>query len=538
MSNARPRTHGAEAWRIRWSRREVRVVFYSGAVIVAVWLASRIFLATRFPLYGDEGIFESLTQLVWSNPEQRFVALTGNKGLLATWITAAFMGLGVSPFTAVRGFAVVCGFVTLAATTSLSWRTWGPRVAVVVAAVMTLLPYMLLYDIVAQYDPFIAAVAMVALLLQVELAARPRLDIAMLLGFALGAGLMTKQSGVFAVLLLPLSLLLFDWSPQERWRRLASWVGCTAVALVIAGLMYSIQYASPAAYLPVVENHRLFRDAILHPLRYMKVSWKPYLQTFVGYLTVPLLLPLAAGVWRAFVTKPRFAAILVGWVVVPALAALLIATVPVARYTVQCVPPLAIAIGLGLVYLYDEARRSLRHLTTIVSVLGLLFLPALVFDGLLLAKPTAVRYPGMDDWQYMRSEQLAGPPLEPVVAAIRAHTKRGQRTTVASYNSFNVGEMDAVLNGRRTGNASPYIVGGWDPAAQPPDQRFLLVERVIPPPYFDWGTPLDELIGSPNPVGRLDSRYALIKPYLRRYQLILRVERPRNGPTVYLYERK
>ena len=107
----------------------------------------------------------------------------------------------------------------------------------------------------------------------------------------MGTAVLSKQSGVFAVLLLPGSLVYFDWSAERRRERLARWVGCVAVALVLMFLIYALQYLSPMAYLPVVENHRLLGDALRHPLMYLRESSGPYFRAFVGYLTVPLLIP-------------------------------------------------------------------------------------------------------------------------------------------------------------------------------------------------------------------------------------------------------
>ena len=155
----------------------------------------------------------------------------------------------------------------------------------------------------------------------------------------------------------------------------------------------------------------------------------------------------------------------------------------------------------------------------------------------MVARPTSVRYPGMDDWQYMRSQQLAGPPLNEILHGIRSRTPLKGRVTVGAFNSFNVGEMDAALNGRRTGAASKYLVGGVDPATRP-TQHFLLVEKLILGPYYGWGSPLDEILGTPSPVGTIDSRYTQIEPYLKAYRLVLTVGRPRNGPAVYLYVKR
>jgi hypothetical protein len=145
----------------------------------------------------------------------------------------------------------------------------------------------------------------------------------------------------------------------------------------------------------------------------------------------------------------------------------------------------------------------------------------------------------MDDWQYMRSEQLAGPPVQVIVDAIRSGkaANPGVQLTVGAFNSFNPGEVDALVNGRHTGWQSPYIVSGVDPT-KPPTQIHPIVEKYILGPYFDWGTPLDELMGSPSPRGAIDSRYVQIKPYLSMYRLVLAAPRPRDGPSVYLYVRR
>ena len=77
---------------------------------------------------------------------------------------------------------------------------------------------------------------------------RPRLDLALLLGTTFGVLLLAKPNGALALVLLPASLLVFDWTAPRRWHRLAVWAGFIAIALSVTVCFSALPRLSPLAY--------------------------------------------------------------------------------------------------------------------------------------------------------------------------------------------------------------------------------------------------------------------------------------------------
>src|SRR5439155_1083336 len=94
------------------------------------------------------------------------------------------------------------------------------------------------------------------------------LDAAMLLGLALGVGVLTKQSGTFALTMVPLGLLVFDWSAHARGRRLARWIAYVVLAVAVCAVCYSVLMLSPdwRTYLHARNQfHRPIGEVLTHP---------------------------------------------------------------------------------------------------------------------------------------------------------------------------------------------------------------------------------------------------------------------------------
>ena len=190
--------------------------------------------------------------------------------------------------TAMRLISIVSGAIGALASGYVVWR-WleSLRLALVTGLLVAFIPYMFVNDSVGVYDAFVAAFSMVALALQLELAHRQRLDVALVLGMTVGALLLTKPTGELAIVLWPVSLLMFDWGRIRRWRRLAAWAGLGILALVIAFAMYGRPRLSPLGYSPDPANHRTISEALHHPLAKIDSVPRPALDAMWGYLTPP-----------------------------------------------------------------------------------------------------------------------------------------------------------------------------------------------------------------------------------------------------------
>jgi len=211
-----------------------------GTGLLAAFAATRLGLLWRFPPFTDEALYAQWAWQGYHVPDDRFISLASGKEPLLPWAAMGWIHLGVAPITAVRLVSVVAGAATVVLVGLIARELMGDRAAWAAAGLAVLLPFFVVHDVVGIYDTLAAALVAAALLLQLRLARRPTLGEALLLGLVFAAGALTKSTTQVAVALLPVGLLLLDWRPDGRLRRVGAWLGAVALALVLGALGASV----------------------------------------------------------------------------------------------------------------------------------------------------------------------------------------------------------------------------------------------------------------------------------------------------------
>jgi hypothetical protein len=380
--------------------------------VVAVFLATRLAILWRFPPFLDESLYASWAKEIHDSGQNRYVPLANGKLPLLPWLGAVVMWFGAAPLTAVRLVSLGSGLVSLGCVAAIGRRLGGTWTGVAAAGLYAVVPYFVVHDVIGLYEPLLTATAMLALYLQLRLADEPRLADALLLGIALGAGLLTKESGRFALVLLPVSLLCFRWEAPGRWWRLARWAGGALLAVAVAGAMWSIlklseHYSILGSTAKQVEPVRSLGSGLAHPIRWLDFAWPGERTHILGYVTVPVVVLAAIGLGLALRRSWRLPLFVLLWAVVPLGAATLLAENTFARYTLQVAPPLVVLAAYGLVRLIAFARalplRVDRLAAAVAAATALVLLPAFRFDGDVLADPNRADYPGSSDTEYATS---------------------------------------------------------------------------------------------------------------------------------------
>jgi 4-amino-4-deoxy-L-arabinose transferase-like glycosyltransferase len=405
------------------------------AALLALYVATRAALLWRFPPFTDEALYAQWTWQGYHVPEDRFTSLATGKEPLLPWAGMAWMRLGAEPITAVRLVSAAAGLVTVLLVALLA-RELSPRRAVWAAAATTavLLPFFVVNTVIGLYDPLATAAVAAALLLQLRLARRPTLGEALLLGLALGAGLLTKGTTYFALLLIPLGAVVFDWRSAGRARRLAAWLGSLVLAVAVAGLAYSTMQLSEfyddfrAAQEPSATPVHSFGDALRDLGHWLDQNGPPYLDALVGYFTLPLLVLCGLGIVVAVRERPRPAIVVAIWALVPIAGAILLSDVTHARYLLTGAPPLVVFVGVGAVALFEWARARRGPLVAAAAV-ALVALPALAYDARILANPSTASYPSNDDQEYATGWP-AGSPWPRVADELRKRAAGGPALVV------------------------------------------------------------------------------------------------------------
>jgi 4-amino-4-deoxy-L-arabinose transferase-like glycosyltransferase len=502
------------------------------AAVALLYLFARLATLWRYPAYYDESFYALTAYRAHLLPALRFDPLLDSKGPLLTWISLIPLAADEGhPLQWVRTIAAIAGAITIVFAAWVAARLFDRAVAVAAALVLVVLPLALVQGAMGIHEPLVAAAAMVALYLQIRLAQDPRLDLSLLLGLALGAGLLTKDSGVFAVLLLPLSLLVVDWNGVDRTRHVCRWLLYALVAVGIGYLAHSLMRLSPQYYEGLRRREALDQyntiGSVLENLGpILQLNWPGYRVALIGYITAPLLLVAGAAAGLLLATRLRVALLLLAWILLPIAVAVLVANKPLGRYLLPAAAPLAILIAAGLVaavrwalaWLPDRPWRT----WVVAGALLALALPALVFDARVLADPARAELPGFDD-----REIIAGIPSgnawPDVAAAIRHERPEGG---IVALTEMLADGLPLALDDPATERYPMLWVS--DPNAV--HASFVVENGSRTPPLCG-----DEAPITPEPPD-VNAQCSYIDPAL--FRLVLEYDRPRGGKTVRLYVRR
>jgi 4-amino-4-deoxy-L-arabinose transferase-like glycosyltransferase len=383
--------------------RERRRLALAVGLLAAAYLATRLALTWRFPLYVDETTFASFARDVHGDLGQFFAAEIDKKGLLPSWLGAGLIGAGIDPVTAMRllaaagaALAAVCGGLIVR-------RLYGLREGLLTAALIALGPYFLVNASVGIYDAMVTGLVAAAVLVAIRLAAKPQISTALVLGVVIGAGGLTKPTTSVAVVVLPFTLLLFDYASPELRRRLLIWAGYAALALALGYAITSIARLTPLYDKPMLprENHRtlgqIFDDIGPSIRSNGPLQWS----AINGYLTTPGIILAVIGVISGLRRHRAATAVLLVWTLSVIASALLLALWPYPRYFAAAMVPLSAFVALGGVAVWTGlSGGSARYRSARIAVAAVLLLvavsPALRYEGQVLADPVHSLYPGAD----------------------------------------------------------------------------------------------------------------------------------------------
>lgn len=485
--------------------------YWVAAVIAGLSLLFALLLFWRFPPFLDEAIYSGWTARIADDPSERFVPLANGKEPLFEWLAATMTTLRIGAFTAGRLVSVVTAFGTIALVAALGGIVGGRRVALTSGLLSAICPFLVVYGVLGLYETLATFLVTATLLLQILLARTLRLDVALLLGASFGLGLLTKQSTLVAFVLWPMSLVLVDWSRPALVARLTRLTGLavlsTTIAYAIASILRLSEFYDDLGRLrkELYPVHSI-SDALSTPGAWLEQNWPAYRDVIATYVTPAVILAAAIGVGLGLRRKAPLTSVLIAWTVIPLVTAALLADAPYPRYVHVTAPPLMVLAAMGCVWTADALCASLRASTrgglapfSLPLIVGLVVLHPLLFDVRLAANPTSVTFPGLDEEQFVTGWP-AGTGLKEVKRELETRAGRSGATVVL------------------LGPQAP----GWLSYTMRNDPRFNLVSSDSDEPSallaLENGAPLPP---------RSDSL---------AWEPIHRVERPRNGVPLVLYE--
>jgi 4-amino-4-deoxy-L-arabinose transferase-like glycosyltransferase len=432
------------------------------AILIAVFLVTRLINLGSYPLHGDEATYIYWGQIAASGPEQRFISMWGGRQPLHTWLVAALVPLVNSILVPARLISVAFGAFTAVGVYLLARKLFSGRVAFIATMLYLLIPYTVQFDRQVFQDGMISTLAIWTLYVGVLIFERPSWIKAIGLGMLIGAGLLTKSTSWLYLPLIVFCILPF---PTNVWKSRARQAALPLLAaLAIGGVLYYGLFGSAPEARQLGEWASKFTYSISDLLGFPISAWGDNFvlitRWLIAYLTLPVFLMvlaalLATGVWLissnvgsredqiARRQLGRKALLLAIWGLVPVLGHVILAKSLYARYIVFAIPPLLILVAVFIDYAgaWLARRPALARFKPayVIGGLAALVLAAPLFQtALLLLSPQNFNYEVADRTAYYDGALWAA---EPLAAEIR-RTANGQPTTL--FTNFG---MNAVLIG-------------------------------------------------------------------------------------------
>jgi 4-amino-4-deoxy-L-arabinose transferase-like glycosyltransferase len=419
--------HGVESMKNKFQISKLKLTKKDLLILIALiglFLFTRLYQLDQLPIFADEAIYVRWSQVMQAEPSLRFLPLQDGKQPLFMWATIPFLKLFTNPLLAGRFVSILAGIGSLLSVLFLGYQLkLDKRELILLGLFYIWVPFVFFFERMALVDSLLSAFGLWSFNLSLLLSGSERLDVAMLLGFALGGGLLTKSPAkIFA--LLSILTVLIGTIKKFKIKRLMKRGFLLTVSLIIAFMMYNILRLGPNFHMIGLRNQDYiwsFSEVLQHPFRTfpsnMANSWRYY----GHYLTWPLFFISIFGLVkigeRIIKNKKIELIFLPLWLFAPLLGISAIARTFTARYILFTVPLLIILIiyGLRLVkrYVPNKAYRLL---------IPLLFIMPIIFNYHLWHNPVKAGLPEDEQRGYLE-DWTAGWGIEDIGQYLKAQPK-------------------------------------------------------------------------------------------------------------------
>lgn len=425
-------------------------------LLVAAFFFSRLTNLTLLPIFTDEAIYIRWTQIAEGDAAWRFISLTDGKQPLFVWLAMFTIKYLADPLLAGRLISVFAGLGSLAGIYFLTRHLFSEKQALLTTVLYLLAPFFLFHDRLALMDSLLTCFMIWGIYLEILLAQKRRLDVALLLGMVIGAGSLTKSSAFFLIYFLPLSLVFFDWKKRKN---LFHWIGLVSISFVISQLIYAIQRLSPFYHMVNLKNQEFiysFSDFFSHNLTWM---WGNFIGNFrslfswtVAYLTLPIVL-LVSLIFLFLKKKQKERVFLFSWFLLPLAVLAAFGKVLYPRFTLFMTFPLLLLASFSL----EQIKERIKNVDLLLIAYCLFFAYPLYFDSQIIFNPLNMPLPKVDRNQYL-DDWPSGYGISEVVDFLKKEAEKGP-LFVATEGTF--GLTPYALEIYLQGNENIKIQGYW-----------------------------------------------------------------------------
>lgn len=434
-----------------------------GLIAVFTFL-TRIVHLLNIPIFTDEAIYIRWAQIGLADPAHRYISLTDGKQPLFTWLMYPMLKIFSNPLFAGRFVSVLSGVLAVLGIYFLARELFGNKTAVIASLIYIFSPFALLYDRLALMDSLLATIGIWSLYLSVLLVTRFRLDTALLLGLAVGLGVLTKSSAFFFLVLMPFSLLLFDFRDKFKIKRLIVWAGLSSIPIVLSEVIYNSLRLSPWFYIIRQKNYSFvmtYQEFMKKPFETFFPNLHGLTSILVGYLTIPVVIVIFYGLIETVRNRDKRILYLFIWFLVPFVTLATIGKVIFPRFILFMVMPLFVICAKVIA---DVAAELNKNLTRIIFILIILVYP-MYQSYLIISSPADAAIP-VSDKNQLFEDWPSGYGVDQVISYIDEKSKTG-KVVLGTEGTF--GLNPAVYEIYLQKNPNVEIRGYWPVGEVPGD---------------------------------------------------------------------
>jgi len=311
-------------------------------ILTIGYFISRIINLTTIPVFCDEAIYIRWAQVMRAEPSLRFLPLSDGKQPLFMWLMIPFLKVIKDPLAAGRMVSVFSGFGTMVGVFALSYLLFKKiRLSFLASILYLISPFSLFFDRMALVDGLLSFLGIWFLIFSVWLVNGVRLDLAMIGGIILGLGLITKSPALFFAILLPTTLITFNFKRKDLPLHLIKVVGLWLVVWVFGFAIYNILRLGPEFHMISIRNKDYvfsFSEVLKHPLTPFLGNSRKTFDWFWVWLTPPIFVLGIFGIYLSLKKNFNKGALLLTWFLLPLIGQGAIAKVYTARYILFSVP--------------------------------------------------------------------------------------------------------------------------------------------------------------------------------------------------------
>lgn len=406
-----------------------RLFLLLSLLTVIIFFGLRLFYLNTLPVFVDEAIYVRWSQVMKNEPSLRFLPQSDGKQPLFMWSVMPALKFIADPLVAGRLISVLSGLFTLIGVGVFAYLLSNSLLTGIAGSlVYSLVPFTVFFDRMALVDSMLAMFGVWSLVTGFLFIRTRRADLAMILGFVLGGGLLTKSPAIFFYAW-QMILALFFYFPllKKKTGDHAKLIGGWLLAFIISQAMYAILKLGPSSHLIGSRNLDYvysFKEVLTHPLVPLIANLQTSIDWYLALLTLPVLFLAVFGLFTKL-RFPFFALLCLS--LLPLLAQGAIAKVYTSRYILFTTLPVITAAGLGLGVMLSE--RKLR-------IFGLLLLIVPLFCSFLYAYyPEKANMPYDMHTGYLE-EWTAGTGQREVAAYLIDEAQKGHKIVVGTDGYF------------------------------------------------------------------------------------------------------